>query len=328
MPTKLKIKDTKNGEKGSLELPSHFEETLRPDIVARAVLAMQSHGRQPYGADPEAGMKHSAELSRRRRKYRGSYGFGISRVPRKILSRRGTRFMWVGAEAPGMIGGRRAHAPKAEKNWYQKINPKERQKAIRSAMAATVNKDLVEIRGHKLPESFPFILSDEFQEILKTKEVVAALHNLGFTDELERSRQKSVRAGKGKSRGRKYNKKKGILIVVSGNCPLEISAPNIPGVDVVRVNELNVGLLAPGADLGRITLYTESAIKQLKERSLFYPKIKMFKELITTSKAVSKKTQKSTGQSRDGTARKGNQGKKEKKETKSKKSDSAAKTAK
>ncbi|MFP4656249.1 MAG: 50S ribosomal protein L4, partial [Candidatus Woesearchaeota archaeon] len=122
--------------------------------------------------------------------------------------------------------------------------------------------------------------------------------------------------------------KKGILIVVSGNCPLEISAPNIPGVDVVRVNELNVGLLAPGADLGRITLYTESAIKQLKERSLFYPKIKMFKELITTSKAVSKKTQKSTGQSRDGTARKGNQGKKEKKETKSKKSDSTAKTAK
>ncbi len=278
MGIKLKIKDAKNGEKGSVELPGQFAEGIRPDVVTRAFLAIQSHGRQRYGSDPEAGMKHSAELSRRRRKYRGSYGFGISRVPRKILSRRGTRFMWVGAQAPGMIGGRRAHAPKSEKNWYQKINDKERQKAIRSAMSATMDREQVQARGHNVPDSFPFILSDEFQDILRTKDVIAAFSNLGLTAELERSRQKNVRAGKGKSRGRKYNRKKGILLVVAGQCPLEVAATNIPGVDVVRVNELNVDLLAPGTDLGRMTLYTESAIKELKEKSLFFPKIRMVKE--------------------------------------------------
>ena len=280
MTKRLKVKDVKNGETGSLELPNHFEEELRPDVVARAVLAIDSHRRQPYGADPEAGMKHSAELSRRRRKYRGSYGFGISRVPRKILSRRGTRFMWVGALAPGTVGGRRAHAPKAEKSWSQKINDKERHKAIRSAMAATVDRQLVELRGHRLPDSYPFILSDDFQQILKTKDAVAALKNIGFTEELERSRQKTIRAGRGKSRGRKYSRKKGILLVVAEQCPLEISASNIPGVEVVRVSELNASLLAPGADLGRVTLYTESAIAELKRKSLFTPKIRQVKETV------------------------------------------------
>ena len=284
MTTKLKIKDVKNGESGSIELPKQFGEEIRPDVVARAVLAIDSHNRQPYGSDPEAGMKHSAELSRRRRKYRGSYGFGISRVPRKIMSRRGTRFMWVGALAPGTVGGRRAHAPKSEKIWAQKINDKERQKAIRSAMSATVNVEIVKSRGHKVPDSYPFALSDDFQNILKTKEVIAALHNLGFTDELERSKQKTVRAGKGKSRGRKYSRKTGILLVVSNECPLEIAASNIPGVDIVRVNELNASLLAPGTDLGRATLYTESALKTLKEKSLFYPTLRRLKETVVVGK--------------------------------------------
>ena len=122
----LKILDTEGKESGKVDLPKQFSEPVRPGLIKRAVLAIQSHKRQPYGTDPRAGMKSSAELSRRRRKYRGSYGFGISRVPRKILSRRGTRMNWVGAFAPGTVGGREAHPPKASKKWAQKINKKER----------------------------------------------------------------------------------------------------------------------------------------------------------------------------------------------------------
>ena len=84
-------------------------------LIKRAVLTLQNNKRQRYGANPEAGKKVSAALSKRRRKYRGSYGHGISRVPRKILSRRGTSMNWQGAFAPGTVGGRRAHPPKAEK---------------------------------------------------------------------------------------------------------------------------------------------------------------------------------------------------------------------
>ena len=122
---KLPIYNKEMNQKGEKELPSQFSEAYRPDLIKRAVLSLQSRARQVYGADPQAGQRHSSELSKRRRKYRGCYGFGISRVNRKILSRRGTRFNWVGATSPQTRGGRRAHPPKAEKQFAQKINKKE-----------------------------------------------------------------------------------------------------------------------------------------------------------------------------------------------------------
>ena len=113
---KLAVYNLNNEKVKEINLPRQFNEQPRPDLVRRAVLAVQSHKRQPYGAKPEAGKRASAVLSRRRRDYRGSYGLGISRVPRKILSRGGTRMNWVGAFAPGTVGGRRAHPPKAGKD--------------------------------------------------------------------------------------------------------------------------------------------------------------------------------------------------------------------
>ncbi|MFC2135964.1 50S ribosomal protein L4, partial [Bacteroidota bacterium] len=106
---KLKILNTNKTETKTTDLPIQFYEPVRKDLIQKVFLAIQANKKQPYGADPEAGKRASAELSRRRRKYRGSYGMGISRVPRKIMSRRGTRMNWVGAFAPGTVGGRRAH---------------------------------------------------------------------------------------------------------------------------------------------------------------------------------------------------------------------------
>ena len=62
----------------SIDLPPQFSEAIRKDLIKRAVLSIQSNTRQSYGAKPDAGKRASAELSRRRRKYRGSYGHGIS----------------------------------------------------------------------------------------------------------------------------------------------------------------------------------------------------------------------------------------------------------
>ena len=265
----LKIVSQAKEEVGKINLPQQFDEEVRPDLVKRAVEAMQSHNRQPYGADPKAGKKASAELSRRRRKYRGSYGIGISRVPRKILSRRGTRMNWVGAVAPGTVGGRRAHPPKAEKIWDKKINKKERRKAVRSALAATMLKELVEKRGHAVPEDYPFVIEDKIESLNKTKQVKDLLEKLGLKEELKRTTQKTIRAGKGKTRGRKYKRKKGILFVVGKGRGLEKSAKNLPGVDVVPIHKINVELLAPGAHLGRLTLFTQSAMKKLEKEKLF-----------------------------------------------------------
>lgn len=266
---KLNIIDKSNNKVGEIIMPNQFEEDFRPDLIQRAVLAIQSHKRQPYAASTEAGKRASAKLSRRRRNYRGSYGIGISRVPRKILTRRGTRMNWVGAFAPGTVGGRRAHPPKTEKIWQKKINEKERTKAIRSAIAATISKDIVAQRGHIMPTNYPFILDDKFESMNKTHEVIEAFGKLGLESELQRAQIKTIRAGKGKSRGRKYKRRKGPLVVVSKKDSLHNALKNISGVDVVDVKSLNAELLAPGAKAGRLTLWTSSAIDMLEKENLF-----------------------------------------------------------
>ena len=176
---------------------------------------------------------------------------------------------WVGAFSPQTVGGRRSHPPKAEKILEKSINKKENRKAIRSAMAATINKDLVQARGHKIPEDYPFIIANEFESKNKTKDVKKVLIDFGFKEELSRSLIKKIRAGLGKSRGRKYQKKKGLLLVVADDCPLLEAAKNIPGVNVVKVKALNAKLLAPGAMAGRAAVWTEKAIEEMGKNNLF-----------------------------------------------------------
>jgi len=266
---KIKIIDTKNAEKGEKELPAQFSETYRPDLIKKAVLVLQSNRRQPYGADPRAGLKHSTYVSKRRSAFRTTYGIGQSRTPRKVMSLRGTRFNWVGAEVPQTVGGRRAHPPKAEKIWKQKINKKEKRKAIRSALAATMNIEIVNNRNVSVPKNYPFILANDFEKIDKTKELKKLLLNLGFKDELKRSAITTIRAGIGKLRGRKKVKKKSLLFVVANECGLMQAASNLQGMDIVKVNELNAEVLAPGTHAGRMTLFTESAIDILEKNKLF-----------------------------------------------------------
>src|SRR3989344_5625733 len=266
---KAAILDSTNNKIGEIKLPSQFEEEYRPDLIHRAVLAIQSHKRQGYAASETAGKRASAKLSRRRRDYRGSYGIGISRVPRKIMSRRGMRMNWVGTFAPGTVGGRRAHPPKSEKIWDKKINIKERRKAIRSALAATLDKNLVMLRNHKIPDIYPIIIEDKFENISKTKEIIEIFEKLGLKKELSRLEVKKIRSGRGKNRGRKYRIKKGPLLIVSKKCKLTDAAKNIQGVDVSTINQINVELLAPGSKAGRLTIYTQGAIEKLAKENLF-----------------------------------------------------------
>jgi len=265
---KADLYDLDGNKVKSITLPSQFEEEFRPDLIKRAVLAIQSHKRQPYGALSKAGQRSSALVSRRRRDYRTAYGHGISRVPRKVMWHRGRQFGWVGAFAPGTVGGRRAHPPKAQKNFSQKINIKERRKAIRSALAATALKEIVEKRGHIFKE-IPIIIDSKIENISKTKDFENILIKLGLEKELQRIQVRKIRAGKGKARNRKYKTKKGPLIVVSEFCKLLKSAQNIPGIEVVQVNKLNTELLAPGAMPGRLTIYTDKAIEKLEKENLF-----------------------------------------------------------
>jgi len=255
-------------KKGTTSLPKQFEQAVRQDLIKRANEVIEANNRTPYGAFPWAGRRASADLSRRRRKFRGSYGHGISRVPRKHLWRRGTQFGWIGAFAPGTVSGRRAHPPKASKILTKKININEKRKAICSAISATIIPEVVKERGHKFTNLTP-IIESKIESINKTKDVKDLLIKLKLEKELERISQKKVRPGKGKMRGRKYKTRKGPLFVVSKQCPLEKSASNLLGIEVCQVQNLNVSLLAPGGNPGRLTMFSEDAIKRLSDEKLF-----------------------------------------------------------
>ena len=253
------------GEKiKTIDLPIHFSEEIRPDLIRKVTLILQSNKRQNYGAFPEAGQRASAKLSRRRRDYKTAYGKGIARSPRKTLTRRGTQFTWVGAVAPNTVSGRRAHPPKSSKSWKKEINKKENRKAIRSAIASTLNQELLKKKGFSSLTHIPLILEDKFETITKTQELLALFKKLNVSKELERTKKKSIRAGKGKARLTRYKIKKGPLIVVSKECPLQKATANLPGFESCIVNNLNAELLAPGTDPGRLVIWSLPSIEKLK----------------------------------------------------------------
>ena len=125
------VRDLDGDDAGTLDLPRVFEEPVRPDLVKRAVLAAQANRTQEYGSDEYAGLRTTAESQ-------GS-GRGMAHVPRANGQ---------GARVPQTVGGRRAHPPKAEKDHGLEVNDKERKSAVRSAVAATTDSELVAERGH------------------------------------------------------------------------------------------------------------------------------------------------------------------------------------
>ncbi|KTG09242.1 50S ribosomal protein L4 [Haloprofundus marisrubri] len=242
------IKDLNGDDAGTLELPEVFETTYRPDLIKRAVLAAQANRTQAYGADPLAGMRTPAESL-------GS-GRGMAHVPRENGRAR---------RVPQAVSGRKAHPPKAEKEHGKKINKKERQLAVRSAIAATTDSDLVSERGHQFGDAdLPLVVSDDFEDLVKTQEVVSLLEALGVDDDIERAEDRKVRAGQGKARGRKYKRPKSILFVTSEE-PSK-AARNLAGADVVTASEVNTEDLAPGTHAGRLTVWTESAVEEVADR--------------------------------------------------------------
>lgn len=239
---------------GKLDLPSVFGTLSRPDVVKRAVLAIQSARFQPQGRDPMAGKKTTAES-------RGT-GSGISRIPRTKTP--GGR----AAFAPGTVGGRAGHPPTSEKRIVKRIPRKEKRLALRSAIAATASKELVSSRGHSIEGilEIPLMVVDDIEKLSKTREVEEALIRLGVLSDIYRVREsRRIRAGRGKRRGRKMKHAVGPLLVVAENKGIMEAARNIPGVDVALVKDINAEMLAPGGHLGRLTLWTNSAIGKLSE---------------------------------------------------------------
>ena len=247
-----------------IELPEEFSEKIREDIVSKVLEAKKTN--QPYSPSLVAGKQHAAKgkVVHRRHVWRSGYGRGSSRVPRKIFSRKGSQFNWEAAEVPFAKGGMRAHPPKVVSMInILKINKKEQKIAFSSALSATANSKKITERYSRLNEikNVPYVVEGKIVS-LKTKQVLESLKKILGTDVFEIAlRKKSVRAGQGKKRGRKYKSSAGMLFVVGNKEKLKTSA-----FEVRNVKNLSVVDLAKGG-VGRLVVYSENAIKELGRRN-------------------------------------------------------------
>ena len=258
----------------AVSLPDAFSSDIRMDLIRSAVHSSRANRRQPYGhrehngkKAPQPGMKHSVEW--------WGKGRGVSRIMRKTGQR-------TGAQNPHTRGGRRAHGPKVDKDWTQKLNSKQKAVARDSAIAASADPDIVAARGHRFDEgtNFPIIIdgyvesrqgSDEKYDVeslplqYSTRKFIAMMEGIGLGEDLIRAKSgKTIRAGKGTMRGRKTRTPKSILLVVSNRDGLHKAASNVPGVDVVVAKDLCAEDLAPGGDPGRLTVWTKQAVEAMR----------------------------------------------------------------
>jgi large subunit ribosomal protein L4e len=262
---KTQIYEITGKEKEKIELPSCFSERLRLDLISK-VIESRKKG-QPYAPSPVAGRQHSASgiIQHRRHVWKTAYGKGISRVPRKIMSVRGTQFNWVAAEIPSVRGGRRAFPPRIESRMGEsKINKKEMKLALASAISANSKLEFVlkkyETLNEKEVSNLPIVSESKILS-LKTKDLLSSIKNILGKNLFEIAIQsKSIRAGRGKMRGRKYKKNAGLLLVIGKDEEIKTNL-----FDTTNVNNLGVNDLCKGG-IGRITLYTENAIKELGEK--------------------------------------------------------------
>ncbi|MDP1695368.1 MAG: 50S ribosomal protein L4 [archaeon] len=257
---KAQLYDLTGKAKGEIELPKIFSTPLREDVIAKLVEVERFESKQPFSLAPTAGRRHSASgtISHRRHEWKGHYGKGISRVPRKTMWRRGTQFYWIAAEVSGTRGGRRVHCPTLS-HAPKKINKKEALFALNSAIASTSNSLAIKKRysslaNKELKIKFPIVIESKLENV-KSKDFISALKMLlGDLFPLA-LKHKEVRAGKGKQRGRKYKSNAGILLITSNSEKIKLS-----GIDVIPLNELSVSDLYPA---GRITMFTEKAMHEL-----------------------------------------------------------------
>merc|ERR1711894_651824 len=237
-------------------LPAVFKAPIRPDIVSFIHHEVAKNHRQPYCVNRDAGHQTSAE----------SWGTGraVARIPR--VRGGGTHRSGQGAFGNMCRGGRMFAPTKTWRKWHRAVNQKQRRFAICSALAASAIPSLLMARGHQvegIPE-VPVVCTNAIESLTKTKAAVALLKSLNAYEDVEKCQQsKQIRSGKGKMRNRRYVMKRGPLVVHNEDHGIKQAFRNLPGVELISVDRLNLLKLSPGSHLGRFCIWSEGAFQKL-----------------------------------------------------------------
>merc|ERR1712077_72834 len=237
-------------------LPAVFKAPIRPDIVSFIHHEVAKNHRQPYCVNRDAGHQTSAE----------SWGTGraVARIPR--VRGGGTHRSGQGAFGNMCRGGHMFAPTKVYRRWHRRVNVQQKRYALCSAIAATGVPALVMAKGHRIEEipEVPLVVSDKVQSYTKTKEAYILLKRTkAYNDVDQVCKTKRMRAGKGKMRNRRRIMKRGPLVIYDQDQGLTRAFRNLPGVDTISVDNLNILKLAPGGHVGKFCIWTESAFKKL-----------------------------------------------------------------
>ncbi len=242
---------------GIIDLPLVFSLPIRVDVIRRAVHSALTAKMQVKARDPLAGKRRVGES--------WGIGYSVARVPRLDNGR--------AVFAPNVVGGRRQFAPTTLKKIHEEINRKEMRFAIMSALSALASKEFVLRRGYEIPQNIellPIVVVNSFEEISSTKELRNLLEKMGLWKNIERTQQRTrIRAGKGKRRGRRYITPKSLLFIVSDiKAPIIRAARNLPGIDYLTPDNLNILVLAPGGMPGRLAIISQKALELINQKYL------------------------------------------------------------
>merc|ERR1711990_581721 len=237
-------------------LPAVFKAPIRPDIVSFIHHEVAKNARQATGVKKIAGEQTSAE----------SWGTGraVARIPR--VRGGGTHRSGQGAFGNMCRGGHMFAPTKVYRRWHRRVNVQQKRYAMCSAIAATGVPALVMAKGHRIEEipEVPLVVSDKVQSYTKTKEAYILLKRTkAYNDVDQVCKTKRMRAGKGKMRNRRRIMKRGPLVIYDQDQGLTRAFRNLPGVETLSVDNLNILKLAPGGHVGRFCIWTESAFKKL-----------------------------------------------------------------
>jgi len=260
-----------------VRLPHVFTSPIRPDVVHEIHTNMAKNKRQPYAVSRFAGEQTSAE----------SWGTGraVARIPR--VPGGGTHRAGQGAFGNMCRGGRMFAPTKVWRRWHRKVNVSQKRFAVCSALAASALPALVLARGHRVenvPEIPLVVSNDSVTELVKTKQAVALLKGLSAYEDVEKVKDsKAIRRGKGKMRNRRRVQRRGPLVIYAKKSPLlkalryvfispflvrvlylhNYYYSNLPGVEALHVDRLDLLKLAPGGHLGRFIIWLQDAFVRL-----------------------------------------------------------------
>jgi large subunit ribosomal protein L4e len=244
------------GTKEQVPLPAVLNAPIRLDVVHHVHRDLNKNKRQAYAVASNAGHQHSAE----------SWGTGraVSRIPR--VSGGGTHRAGQAAFGNMCRKGRMFAPTKTHRRWHRKVAVNQRRFAVVSALSASAVPALVFSRGHKVEnvEEVPLVVPSEVESLKHTKQAIDLLKKVGAYADVERAKRSlGLRAGSGKARNRRYVHRRGPLVVYAKDNGIVKAFRNLPGVELVNVNKLNLLQLAPGGHLGRFVVWTKDAFTAL-----------------------------------------------------------------